>query len=43
LGGVLTVLAELRSDDELALVTQVLAEATLLVAEDLGLEGHFAP
>jgi hypothetical protein len=38
----LTVLAELRSDEELALVTQVLAEATLLMAADLGLEGHFA-
>jgi hypothetical protein len=43
LRGLLTLLAELRSDEELALVTQVLAEATLLVAEDLGLEGHFAP
>jgi hypothetical protein len=37
----LTLLAELRGDDDLALVTQVLAEATLLVAEDLGLEGAF--
>jgi hypothetical protein len=39
----LTVLAELRSDDQLGLATQVLAEATLLVAGDLGLEGHFTP
>jgi hypothetical protein len=37
----LTLLAELRGDDELALATQVLAEATLLAAEDLGLEGAF--
>jgi hypothetical protein len=43
LRGLLTLLAELRSDEELALVTQVLAESTLMVAEDLGLEGHFAP
>ncbi|MBA2634973.1 MAG: hypothetical protein H0U86_18570 [Chloroflexi bacterium] len=43
LRALLTLLAELRSDEELALVTQVLAEATLLVAEDLGLESHFAP
>jgi hypothetical protein len=42
LRGSLTQLAELRSDDELALSTQVLAEATLLVAGDLGLEGIFA-
>jgi hypothetical protein len=35
-------LAELRSDQEIALTTQVLAEATLLVAGELGLEGHFA-
>ena len=39
----LSVLAELRSDEELALATQVLAEATLLVAGELGLEGSFAP
>lgn len=37
----LTLLAELRGDDELALATQVLAEATLLAAEDIGLEGAF--
>jgi hypothetical protein len=43
LRGVLTLLAEMRSDEELALATQVLAEATLLVAEDLGLEVHFRP
>jgi hypothetical protein len=43
LRGLLTLLAELRSDEELALATQVLAEATLLVAEDLGLEVHFRP
>jgi hypothetical protein len=41
LRGLLALLAELRSDEELALATQVLAEATLLVAEDLGLEGAF--
>ena len=40
--GSLTLLAELRTDEELALTTQVLAEATLLVAEELGLEGIFA-
>jgi hypothetical protein len=39
----LTLLAELRSDEELALTTQVLAEATLLVAGELGLEGNFVP
>jgi hypothetical protein len=39
----LTVLAELRGDEELALATQVLAEATLLIAGELGLEGNFAP
>jgi hypothetical protein len=43
LRGALARLAELRSDEELALSTQVLAEATLLVAGDLGLEGNFAP
>jgi hypothetical protein len=37
----LTLLAELRGDEELALATQVLAEATLLAAEDIGLEGAF--
>ena len=41
LRGALTLLAELRSDKELAEATQVLAEATLLVAGDLGLEGVF--
>jgi hypothetical protein len=41
--GSLTVLAELRSDEELALATQVLAEATLMMAAELGLEGNFAP
>jgi hypothetical protein len=38
----LALLAELRSDQEIALTTQVLAEATLLVAGELGLEEHFA-
>ena len=37
----LTVLAEQRSDEQLA--TQVLAEATLLMAGELGLEGVFRP
>jgi hypothetical protein len=41
--GALTVLAELRSDEQLALATQVLAEATLLIAGELGLEGNFKP
>jgi hypothetical protein len=39
----LTLLAEMHSDEELALSTQVLAETTLLVAGELGLEGNFAP
>jgi len=39
----LALLAELRTDEELALATQVLAEATLLVAGELGLEAIFAP
>jgi len=43
LRGSLTVLAELRSDEEIAQVTQVLAEATLLIAGELGLEGIFRP
>src|SRR5215208_1230770 len=38
LRGSLTLLAEQRSDEQLALATQVLAEATLLMARDLGLE-----
>jgi hypothetical protein len=42
LRGALSVLAELRSDEELDLATQVLAEATLLMAGELGLEGNFA-
>jgi hypothetical protein len=37
----LTLLAELRADEDLALATQVLAEATLLAAEELGLAGVF--
>jgi hypothetical protein len=41
LRGSLSVLAELRSDEQLALATQVLAEATLLMAGELGLEGSF--
>ena len=43
LRGSLSVLAELRSDEQLALATQVLAEATLLMAGELGLEGAFRP
>jgi hypothetical protein len=43
LRGSLTVLAELRSDEQLAQATQVLAEATLLIAGELGLEGNFRP
>ena len=43
LRGALSVLAEQRSDDQLALATQVLAEATLLMAGELGLEGVFRP
>jgi hypothetical protein len=39
----LTLLAELRSDEELAQTTQVLAEATLLIAGELRLEGNFRP
>jgi hypothetical protein len=34
----LVLLAEHREDTELALVTQILAEATLLLADDLGLD-----
>jgi hypothetical protein len=41
LRGPLTLLAELRADEDLALATQVLAEATLLAAEELALEGAF--
>jgi hypothetical protein len=37
----LALLAELRSDADLALATEVLAEATLLAAEDLGLSEAF--
>ena len=43
LRGSLTVLAEQRSDEQLALATQLLAEATLLMAGELGLEGVFRP
>ena len=43
LRGSLTVLAEQRSDEQLALATQVVAEATLLMAGELGLEGVFRP
>jgi hypothetical protein len=42
LRGTLAVLAEHNSDDELALVTQVLAQTTMLVATELGLGGLFA-
>lgn len=42
LRAVLVLLAEHRGDEELALVTQVLAEATLIVGADLGLGGPFA-
>jgi hypothetical protein len=38
----LVLLAEHRGDDELAVATQVLAEATLLLANDLGLEDVFS-
>jgi hypothetical protein len=38
----LAALAEHNSDDELALVTQVLAQTTMLVATELGLGGLFA-
>jgi hypothetical protein len=41
LRGSLTLLAELRADEDLALTTQVLAETTLLAAEDLRMEGAF--
>jgi hypothetical protein len=37
----LAVIAEHRGDDELALVTQVLAQTTMLVAAELGLGGLF--
>jgi hypothetical protein len=39
----LALLAELRGDEELALATQVVAEATVMMATELGLEGIFAP
>ena len=39
---ILASLAEHKSDDELALVTGVLADTTLLVAYELGLEGCFS-
>jgi hypothetical protein len=39
--GSLALLAELRSDEELALATEVLAHATLLVASELGIEDTF--
>jgi hypothetical protein len=42
LRGVLTVLGEHRSDDELALGTQLLADTTLLVANHVGLGDCFA-
>ena len=42
LAGVLALLAEHRSDEELALGTQLVAETTLLVADDLGLGYCFA-
>ena len=42
LAGVLALLAEHRSDQELALGTQLVAETTLLVAADLGLGYCFA-
>lgn len=43
LRGILVLLAEHNSDEELGLVTSVLAETTLLVAVDLGLEDNLAP
>ena len=42
LRGTLAVLAEHHSDAELALVTQVLAQTTMLAATELGLGGLFA-
>lgn len=42
LRGALVVLAEHRGDEELALLTQLLAEATMIVGADLGLGGCFA-
>ena len=39
----LFLMEEHRSDEELALVTEVLAELTLLVAGDLGLGAIFVP
>jgi hypothetical protein len=41
LRGLLALMAEHRSDQELALVTEVLAEATLLTADQLGLGACF--
>jgi hypothetical protein len=37
----LTLLSELRADEDLSLTTQVLAEATLLAAEELGVAEAF--
>ncbi len=42
LRGVLSVMTEHIDDDELAAVTGVLAQTTLLVADELGLEGYFS-
>jgi hypothetical protein len=42
LRGVLALLSEHHSDEELALGTQLLAETTLLAADHLGLGGCFA-
>lgn len=41
LRGMLALLAEHNSDEELALVTSVLAETTRLVAAELGLDDCF--
>lgn len=41
LRGSLALLAELRGDEELALTTQVVAEATVMMAEELGLQAIF--
>ena len=40
---ILAVMAEHRSDDDLAEITGALAEATLLVADELGIGEVFAP
>lgn len=41
LRGMLTFVAEHHSDEELALVTQVVGASALLIAQNLGLSGYF--